>query len=87
MPQLPQAHRPLTERQLSTLDFMRSSHAATAQWPNIKQIAEHFGVSRGTVRHRLHVLVAKGAVSHEGDKTPYVALDMSLSIEGGASST
>lgn len=85
MPQLPMARRPLTALQLSTLDFMRSSHAANAQWPSPKQIAEHFRVSSKTARDRLQVLIVKGVVSQAEPEAPYVALDTAFVMEGGAS--
>lgn len=75
MPQLPQAHRPLTEIQFSTLAFMRATHSRTEKWPTIQQIAAHFGVSKCVIRERLAAMASKGVVRQPGPRRHYEATD------------
>lgn len=74
MPPLPLAKRPLTELQLSTLAFMRASHASSGQWPRAAVIARAFGVDKQTIRERLTDCIIKGAVRKTGPGQ-YVVLE------------
>ena len=56
----------LTEKQKRVLDFIKAFHAQNAMMPTVREIANNFKLSIGSIQQHLRGLLAKGALIKRG---------------------
>lgn len=56
----------LTEKQKSVLEYIRIFHASNGMMPTVREIANNFNLSIGSIQQHLRALLAKGSLVKRG---------------------